>query len=102
MSNPHTLSWTNPTTATDGSAYNQAMNAGYQVSLDGQAEVSIPMAWGTSFDLSTLAAFEALKSGTHTATLANVTTSGIVGVASAPVSFSLAPVPSAPTGLAIN
>lgn len=101
MANPHVLSWVNPTLNTDGTAYAQTSNAGYELSLDGTAAVAVPLAWATSFDMSTLAAFDALKSGTHTVTLANVTTAGIVGVASAPLSFSIAATPDAPTGLAI-
>jgi hypothetical protein len=102
MANPHTLNWTNPTTNTDGSALTEAENAGYQISLDGGAAVSIPLAWGTTFDMSSLAAYEALKSGAHTVTLALVTTAGVVGVASNAASFSIAAVPSAPTGLTVS
>lgn len=84
MAQAHTLEWTNPTTRADGSAYNQAQNAGYEIQLDGAASVSIPLAWGTSFDLSTLAAWPTLAVGNHTAGIAVVDTGGLVsGFASA-------------------
>jgi hypothetical protein len=73
-----TLSWVNPTARADGSAYTQAQNAGYEIQFDGVGQVSVPVAWGTSFDLSTLAAFTALPVGTHQLGLAVVDTGGLV------------------------
>lgn len=102
MANPHVLTWTNPTTNTDGSAMPQSEFAGYQISFDGDAAVSIPLAFGTTFDMGSLAAYEALKSGAHTVSLAVVSNAGIVGAASNAASFSVAGTPSAPTGLTVT
>jgi hypothetical protein len=98
---PHILSWVNPTANTDGSAYTQSDNAGYTIEIDGTGTVSIPLAWGTSFDLSTLAEWSTLKSGTHTVALAVVSTAGVSSAYSAPATFSVLSVPNPPTGLAV-
>lgn len=100
ISNPKTLTWTNPATYIDGSAYGQADNAGYQIAFDGQPAISIPLSWGTSFDLVTLAAYTALKKGTHTLALAPVSVKGVVGAFSS-ASFSVDLAPSAVTNLAL-
>lgn len=97
-----TLTWVNPTTREDGSAYDQSQNAGYEIQFDGQAAVSVPLAYGTSFDLELLDAYHALAAGTHQLGLAVVDTGGLVSSFST-VSF---PVfsksrPAAPTNLAL-
>ncbi len=103
MANPHTLTWTNPTQNTDGSAMPASEFAGYQLSFDGNPAVSIPLtSESTTFDMGSLAAYEALKSGTHAVTIAVVSDQGIVGVASNAASFSVAPIPGAPTGAAVS
>lgn len=99
--NPHVFSWTNPTEYTDGSAYTQADNAGYQLILDGAPAVGIPLAWGTSFDASTLAAYQALKRGSHTAALQVVDTAGEASAPSNSVTFQIEVPPNPPTNLAI-
>ncbi len=101
MSNPHVITWVNPTTNTDGSPFSQAECAGYQVSFDGEAAVSIPLAYGTSFDLSTLAAYQSLTTGSHKVTLSVVSTAGTVSAPSNAASFSIAATPSPATQLAI-
>lgn len=100
MSSPHVLSWVNPTTYSDGvTPYPQADNAGYTIELDGAGAVSVPLAWGTTFDLSTLAAFQALSHGSHTVALAAVSVTGGQGAFSAPDTFSVVLAPMAPTSL---
>lgn len=95
------LTWQNPAAYTDGSAYGQADNAGYTLQIDGQGAVSIPVAWGTSFDLATLAAYQALKRGKHTASLAAVSKEGLASDFSTPVTFPVAVAPMAPSNLAM-
>lgn len=97
-----TLTWQNPATYTDGSAYVQADNAGYTLKIDGDPSVSIPLAWGTSFDLATLAAYQALKRGTHSVSLAAVSKEGLASDFSTPVTFPVAVAPVAPTHLALG
>lgn len=100
--NPRTLSWTNPTTNADGTTMAQTDFAGYVLALDGAPAVSVPLQFGTSFDMSTLAAYTALKSGSHTVTLAVVNVAGNTGVASDAATFSIAAVPGKITGLAVK
>lgn len=103
MANPHVLTWTNPTARVDGSAYTQAQNAGYQLAFDGAAAaVSIPLAWGTTFDMATLAAYQALTPGSHSVTLAVVDTNGEASAPSGAVTFSLIAAPNPPTGLKVS
>lgn len=97
----HVMSWTNPTADTDGNAYGQADNAGYEVAIDGQPAVSVPLQFGTSFDLGTLASVDVLKAGPHTAALALTSKSGVTGAFSAPVTFSHNATPQAPTNVTV-
>lgn len=99
------MTWTNPTTDTDGNPYGQGDNAGYSIMVDGQPAVSVPLAWGTSFDLAQLAAVQALKSGSHTAQLALISSpakGGVTGLYTAPVMFSVYATPNAPANLSIS
>jgi hypothetical protein len=102
MSNPHILSWTNPTQDTQGNPYTQAENTGYEVVFDGGTPVTLPgVTWATSFDLSTLPAYQALKAGTHTVELAAIDAGGASAFTAA-VTFSIVATPLAPTNLAIT
>lgn len=102
-SGPHTLNWVNPVTNTDGTAYdNVNENAGYTLSIDGTGEVSIPLQWSTSFDMATLASWNTMAVGDHTASLAVVTKEGVTGAFSTPVTFHLnAVTPTAPTDVTV-
>lgn len=101
MANPHVLSWVNPTTYTDGSAYAQTDNAGYQIVLDNSPAVGIPLAWGTTFDMSTLAAYQALTRGSHTVAIEAVDVSGEVSAPSNTATFQINLPPSPPTNLTV-
>lgn len=99
------MSWVNPTTDTDNNPYAQGDNAGYMIAIDGQPAVSIPLTWGTSFDLAQLAAVQSLKSGQHTAQLALISSpakGGVTGLFTAPVTFPVYPTPNAPSNLSIS
>lgn len=98
----HPMSWLNPTTDTDGNAYGQPDNAGYVLAIDGQPAVSIPLTFGTSFDIGTLASVQSLKAGPHSASLALVSKDGVTGGFSAPATFSNFATPSAPTNLVVG
>lgn len=98
----HTLSWTNPTQNTDGTAFDPADFAGIEIELDGAPAVSVPeSAAVTSFDLSTLAAWSGLKSGSHTVTLAITNKEGNTSDFASPVTFPVLAVPMAPTALSV-
>ena len=98
--NPKTLSWNNPTTNTDGTPYNAATdNGGYTILVDGKQTLSGPLSFGTSFDLRTLAAFEALPAGSHTLQLEVVTKTGVASAPSAAITFLAVAIPNAPDSL---
>lgn len=94
MSQKIIASWSNPTHDRDGNAYGEADHAAYLLSLDGGAAFTLPLVWGTNFDLGTLPAVQALNSGTHSATIASLSKKGVVGVPSA-ATFSVSPTPAA-------
>jgi hypothetical protein len=101
MANPHILSWTNPTTSVDGAPYTQSENTGYEIEFDGGTPITLPgVTWATSFDMSSLSAYQALKAGTHTVSLAAVDAGG-VSTFTAAVTFLIVSIPSPPTNLAV-
>lgn len=97
------INWVNPSTNTDGTAYDASKdNAGYTLQLDGVGQVSIPLAYGTSFDMNSLDAYKALKSDkTHTAALQVVNKAGVASDFSAAATFSVVAVPSAPSSVSV-
>lgn len=104
--NPKTVSWVNPTQGTDQNGNTVAWAAtdfaGIEIQLDSEAAVSVPMtAEATSFDLTTLAAYQALPSGTHTLGLAVVTQEGAVSAFGQSNTFSTGVVPLAPTAVVV-
>lgn len=100
---PIPLSWVNPTLNTDGSAYDAVTeNAGYTVRVDGTGAVSIPLSFGTNFDLATLAVVQALKAGPHQAALAVSNKDGEVSAFSADVTFRVIGIPNPPTNLTVG
>lgn len=100
---PVTLTWVNPTAREDGTTYDaKTENAGYTIQVDGTAAVSIPLAFGTSFDLTTLGLFVDLKQGNHTAALAAVDKAGGQSAFSGAVTFPRNYSPRAPTALVIS
>lgn len=101
VNSPRVLSWTNPTTYTDGTPYAQTDNAGYVIQLDSTPSVGIPVAWGTSFDLSTLAGYSVLKKGSHTVSLAVVSKDGVQSAFSSPATFPIIGTPTPPQNLAV-
>lgn len=97
------LTWTNPTTNTDGGAYDAATeNAGYNLAFDNtSAAVSVPVAFATSFDFGSLDAYKALKSGNHTIRLSVVNKAGGESAYSAPLSFRKTGTPNVPVLVAV-
>lgn len=101
-SGPHNLSWTNPTTNVDGSPYDAATDsAGIDIVIDGLPAVSVPVGGVTTFDLSTLAEFPALKSGAHTVAIEIVPKIGVASALSAAATFSVGSAPAVATNLAV-
>jgi hypothetical protein len=101
MANEHRLSWVNPAQRADGSALAPADIGGYTVTIDGTVRVSLSGS-ATTADLSKEPAYQALKPGAHTATVAVIDKHGVSSAQSAPVTFTVAAVPNAPTGVSIS
>jgi len=107
--NPTTIFWANPTSRTDGTPYGQADNAGYELAITGAAtpppatgQIAIPLAFGTSFDVSTLAAYQGLSTGDYDFYLRVVDKNGLVSGWSNAAPFSRAMAPMVPTNLTIS
>lgn len=102
MANP-ILQWTGATKYTDGSDFGPADFAGYELSVDGQPAVALPVAWQTnneySFDMSVLG----LSFGSHSATLRTVAVNGQRSDPAGPVTFLVVDdrKPAAPTNLRV-
>lgn len=87
-------SWTNPTHDKDGNPYTEADHAVYLVTVDNGAPITLPLTWGTNYDLGTLAEVQALKSGQHTAVIVSKSKKGVAGVPAA-ATFLVNPTPAA-------
>lgn len=94
MSQSVIAKWTNPTHDRDGNPYGEADHAGYVVTVDNGAPITLGLTWGTQFDLGTLPEVQSLKAGLHTATIAPMSKKGVPGKTVA-ASFSLNPTPAA-------
>lgn len=107
VQNPKTLSWVNPTTATNlaGSsvAWSPATDqSAVQLVIDGGAPVQVAVPAGsTSLSLTSVPAYMTLANGAHTITVAEVTDEGAIGGASTSVSFLVATIPAAPTAVSV-
>ena len=95
-----TLSWTGPTTYTDGRPYGAADHGGYDVEVNGLPAVSVPVAWNVantySFPISDL---PNIRQGTNAVRLRTVAANGQVSEWTAAVTFPYLSVPMAPTNV---
>lgn len=108
MANPTVLRWSGPTTYTNGQAFTQADYAGFEVQVNGEGAVALPVQWAPSneyqLELADLAAVEAQAGEIRTFAVAlrTVASNGQTSDWSAPLSFSLdLRVPNPPTSLAV-
>lgn len=105
--NPKTMTLVNPTQGTDQNGNTVAWDgatdfAGFVLVFDGGPPVTVELpAEVTSLDLTTLDAYKALSTGEHTLVVADFTKEGAVGAFAAPVSFSIAVTPLAPTAVMV-
>ena len=78
--NPITIGWQHSGKNTDGSTFDSTQYAGSELSFDGKAAVSIPVAFATNgqyqLALAGVAGFDALANGTHSAQTRIVSKSG--------------------------
>lgn len=97
------LTWTGATTYVDGSPFGAADYAGYELSIDNQPAVALPVSFQTSnqyeFELDLLN----LSYGSHSATLRTVAVNGQRSDPSGAVTFLVADTrrPAAPTNLGV-
>src|SRR5688572_15667985 len=108
MANPTVLRWQGPTTWSNGNPFTQADYAGYEVQVNGQAAVALPVQWAPSnqysLELASLAAIEAEEGEIRVFSVAlrTVASNGLTSDWSAPLSFSLdLRTPNPPTSLAV-
>ena len=84
----HRANWRGPTQNTDGSVFDQSQFRGFELELDGQPAVSVPLGWDTDnqyeFDLRTLQGF---SFGDHRLRMRTVNNRGAASDWTAPVSF---------------
>lgn len=101
-----TLSWTNPAQNVDGTTFDPATDqVGISIVLDGAAAFPVASGSASSIDLTSIAAFKALKPGSHTVAIDVVNKAGVHSALTAAATFLIdaAPaVPNAPTGLTIQ
>lgn len=97
------ISWDNPTTTVNGGPYNHATDGvGYELALNSeQPLLTLPFAFGNSFDMNAIEAYRNLDYGTHTVRLRVVSRNGGAS-AWASATFLKAAAPSAPTNLAVD
>lgn len=106
--NPKTVSWVNSTQGTDQNGNTVPWDAtadlaAIAIEIDAETVLSVPVSLGaTSFDLTTLASYQALAAGSHTLELALVTKEGAVSAFAAPDTFSIGVVPLAPTAVTVS
>lgn len=104
MANPTKLTWTGPTTYTDGTPYGAADHAGYEISINGQPAVAVPVAYQVSnqyeFDIALLGV---VSYGTYSVTMRTVAANGQRSVPTNPVTFRIDDLrtPNPPTNLAV-
>lgn len=103
------LSWVGPTTYTDGSPFGQADFAGFELAVNGQGAVAVPVSFNPTnqyvFDIEGLASIQAEPGAvrTYTVALRTVAKNGQVSAWSAPVSFTLdLRVPNPPVELQVS
>ena len=104
MSTKGIISWHNPTTNTDGSAFDaNAQAGGFELQFDGAGVVDFLFTAGVNvFDMNTLDAYKALAEGPHNVALAIVNKSGVASAFSAPVTFQVTKTPDAPSAVAVD
>jgi hypothetical protein len=102
--NPITIGWQHSSKNTDTSAFTAAQYAGSELSFDGKPAVSIPVAFASNgqyqMPLAGLAGYDSLATGTHTAQVRIVATSGTKSALSTAGSFDIdRRTPDAPFGV---
>lgn len=97
------ISWTGPTKFTDGKPYGKNEHGGYEIEVNGQPAVAIPLGWETdntyAFPLKDL---PNVKQGDNTARMRTVAANGQVSEWTGAVNFPYASTPFPPAALAVD
>ena len=97
------LRWTGPTTYTNGLPYGQADHGGYEIEVNGQSAVAIPVAWNVnnqySFPTEDL---PHLRQGANALRMRTVAANGQVSEWTSPVNFPFLSTPEAPTNVTVD
>lgn len=102
MANPANITWTGPTTYTDGLPYGQADHGGYELEVNGTPGVAVPVAWNTNNTYTyPVAGLPNLKQGTNSLRMRTVAANGQVSAYTGAVTFPYLSVPKVPTALAV-
>lgn len=92
--------WAQPKQNTDGSAFDAAQFAGYELEVDGAAAVSVPVAWNDSGNYELPFAGLSFADGSHVARIRVKHVNGAVSDFSDSAAFTVARQPVAPFGFA--
>lgn len=97
------LSWTGPTTYTDGRPYGAADHGGYEIAINGQSAVAVPMAWNAQNRYTLpLAPLPFITQGNNEATLRTVAANGQASAWTTPITFQYLSTPNAPSALVVG
>lgn len=99
--NPSTIGWSHDGKNTDGSGFDPARFGGWQLDINGQPAISVPIGWETDNQYEAPIAALKLAEGDYRATLRLVTKDGISSASSNAVDFEIRKVPNAPLVLAV-
>ena len=97
-----TISWTGPTTYTDGTPYGQADHGGYELEINGALSVAVPVAWqqDNTYELP-VAGLAGIKQGDNSVRLRTVAANGQVSEYTPSVTFPFLSIPGAPSALVV-
>jgi hypothetical protein len=102
VANPQNILWTGPTTYTDGVPYGQSDHAGYELEINGQPSVAIPVAWRTDNQYSLpVLGLPHLKQGNNAVRMRTVAANGQVSDWTGVVTFPYLSVPSVPANFRV-
>lgn len=96
------LQWTGPSTFTDGKPYGEAEHGGYEIEVNGQAAVAIPLGWDSDNQYEfPLADLPHVKQGDNAARMRTVAANGQVSDWTGSVTFPYASTPRPPANLVV-
>lgn len=95
------LTWYGPTEYVDGTPYGQTDHGGYELEINGQVGIAVPVAWNSAstYELPILG-LPNIKQGDNVARIRTVAANGQVSEWTPAVTFQWLSVPKAPTAFA--